>query len=97
MSLIQITPENIKDQANNVRKYKTEQENTMNRLRKIVYSLSDSWRGDAQEAFVIKFQSMESVYKKFSSVLEQYAALMDKAANEMQATDHSIKSMIQNI
>lgn len=97
MPLIQITPESIRSQANTVRKYKQNQEAVITKLRRIVYTLNDSWKGEAQDAFVAKFQSMDSVYRKFSEVLEQYAALMDKAANEMQSTDQNIKSMIRNI
>ena len=97
MPLIQISPENIKAQANNVRKYKRDQENNMNKLRKLIYSLDESWKGEAQDAFVAKFRSMEGIYKKFSDILEQYAKLMDKAANELQSTDQTIRNRIRNI
>lgn len=97
MSLIQITPENLRSQANAIRKCRYEQETNINKLKKLVYSLEDSWKGEAQDAFVIKFQSMDSVYRKLYDVLEQYANLMEKAANEMQSTDQNIKRMIQSI
>lgn len=97
MPLIQITPENLHRQATTVRKYKTDQENYMGKLRRLIYSLDESWKGEAQDAFVAKFQSMESVYKQFSQVLGQYADLMDKAANEIQNTDQNVKRMIQNV
>lgn len=97
MSLIQITPENLRSQANAIRKCRYEQETNINKLKKLVYSLEDGWKGEAQDAFVIKFQSMDSVYRKLYDVLEQYANLMEKAANEMQSTDQNIKRMIQSI
>ena len=97
MPLIQITPENLHKQANSIRKYKTDQETCMGKLRRLIYSLDESWKGDAQDAFVAKFQSMESVYKKFSDVLEQYAKLMDKAADDFSREDQNAKSMIRNI
>lgn len=97
MALIQVTPEILKSQANTVRKYKTDQEQTMQRIRNIVLSLNDSWKGEAQDAFVSKFQSMDQTYRKLSSVLESYSKLMDKAANELHATDQNLKNIIQNI
>lgn len=97
MALIQITPETLRGQANTVVKYKNEQQLTMQRIRNIVLSLEDSWKGEAQKAFVVKFQSMDQSYQKLSEVLEAYAKLMESAANEMQNIDQSLKNMIQRI
>jgi len=96
-SLIQISPENLKNHANKMRKYKRDQENYMNKIRRIVNDLDGNWKGDAQKAFVAKFQSMESVYKQFGDVLEQYADLADKAANEMQTVDNNIKRQLRSV
>ena len=96
-SIIQISPENLRNHANKMRKYKRDQENYMNKIRRIVNDLDGNWKGDAQKAFVAKFQSMESVYKQFGDVLEQYADLADKAANEMQTVDNNIKRQLQNV
>ena len=97
MALIQVTPETLKSQANTVRKYKTDQEQTMQKIRNLVLYLRDSWKGEAQDAFVAKFQSMDNIYRKLSEVLDAYAKLMDTAANELQETDQNIKNVIQNI
>ena len=97
MALIQITPETLRTQANTVRKYRTEQTQTMQRIKNLVFSLKDSWKGEAQEAFVTKFQLMDRTYNKLSEVLDSYARLMDTAANDMQTTDQNLKNMIQNI
>lgn len=97
MRLIQITPENLRSQANAIRKCRYEQETNINRIKKLVYSLEEDWKGEAQDAFVAKFQSMDSVYKRLYDVLEQYAKLMEKTANEMQSADQNIKRMIRSI
>ena len=97
MPLIQITPEALRTQAGTVRKYKDDQQQTMQEIRKLVLSLRDSWKGEAQDAFVAKFQSMDRTYRKLSEVLDSYARLMDTAANDLQTTDQDLKNMIQNI
>lgn len=97
MSLIQVTPETLHAEANTVRKYKTEQAQTMQEIKNLVMSLHESWKGEAQDAFVAKFQSMEYTYRKLSEVLEAYAKLMDTAANDFQQEDQNLKTMIQNI
>ena len=97
MTLIQITPESLRTQAAAVRKHKTDQTQTMQGIRNLVLSLSDSWKGEAQDAFVAKFQSMDHTYRKLAEVLDEYAKLMDTAASEMQATDQNMRNIIQNI
>ena len=97
MPLIEITPTGIREQANNIRKYKREQEGTMSKIERIVYSLNESWKGEAQDEFLRNFESKKSVYKRLSAVLEEYAALLDKAANEFSTSDQNAKRMIQNL
>ena len=97
MTIIQITPETLKVQAGTVRKYKMDQQQTMQQIKNLVLSLRESWKGEAQDAFVEKFQSMDKTYSKLSDVLEEYAKLMDKAADELQNTDQNLKIIIQNI
>ena len=97
MSLIQITPDSLRVQARTVRNYKVQQEQNIQRIRNIVLSLNDSWKGAAQDAFVAKFQSMDHTYRRFSDVLEEYAMLMETAANDFQNTDQNMRNLIQNI
>jgi len=97
MSLIQITPETLRTQARTVRNHKTQQEQTIQRIRNLVLSLNDSWKGVAQDAFVAKFQSMDQTYRRLSEVLEAYAKLMESAANDFQNTDQNLRNIIRNI
>jgi WXG100 family type VII secretion target len=97
MAVIQITPESIRAQAQTVLKYKSAHEQVIAQMRKLVLSFNESWKGEAQDAFVAKFQSMDSVYRKFAEVLEAYAKLMDTAATELQQEDQRLQTMIQRI
>ena len=97
MPLIQITPETLRVQAENIRKHNQDQEQTIKRLRNLVLSLCESWKGEAQDAFVAKFQSMDQTYRGLSEVLEGYAKLAITAADDFQNVDQNLKSMIQHI
>ena len=97
MALIQVTPDILRTQANTVRKYKSEQERNMVKIKNLVLSLRDSWKGEAQDAFVAKFLSMDYTYRRFYDVLEAYAKLMDTTADGFQNTDQNLRSIIQNI
>lgn len=95
MAIIQITPEVLNSKATEVRSLKSQHDETIAKLRSLVLSLNETWKGDAQEAFVAKFESMQSTFTSFSEMLEGYAKLMDTAARELQATDQTLKGTIQ--
>lgn len=95
--LTQITPELLRAQAGEVRKYKTEQDQIMKQLRKLILSLNEDWKGEAQNAFVEKFNSMDYALKDLKRVIEEYACLMETAAREAEEKDRCFSSMIQNI
>lgn len=95
MAIIQITPEVLNSKATEVRSLKSQHDETIAKLRSLVLSLNETWKGDAQNAFVAKFESMQSTFTSFSEMLEGYAKLMDTAARELQATDQALKGTIQ--
>lgn len=97
MSVIQVTPETLRNEADKLIKYKEQQEKEMNRLRVLVNSLSSQWRGEAQNAYVSKFNSMEYIYRNFAALLESYAKLMNSTASQMQQTDENLKKQINGI
>lgn len=68
----------------------------MTKLKNLIYALNEIWKGDAQDAFLAKYESMQSTFTNFSELLEGYAKLMDTAANELEATDQSLKTTMNN-
>ena len=71
-------------------------DDTMARLRSLILALNETWKGEAQAAFVAKFESMQSSFTSFSEMLEGYATLMDTAARELQNTDQGLKATMQS-
>jgi len=96
MAVIQVTPDLLTSRANDVRKYKAEHEQTMQRLGQLIMGLNETWKGSAQDAFVAKYQSMQSTFKNFSEMLEGYAKLMDTASRELRNTDQTLKGTMQS-
>ena len=93
MALIQVTPEVLNSKATEVRNLR---DDTMARLRSLILALNETWKGEAQAAFVAKFESMQSSFTSFSEMLEGYATLMDTAARELQNTDQGLKATMQS-
>ena len=96
MAIIQVTPEVLNSQANEVRSLRAQHDDTMAKLRSLVLALNETWKGEAQDAFVAKFESMQNSFTSFSEMLEGYAKLMDTAARELQNTDQTLKSTMQS-
>ena len=91
---IQITPELLRNEAKNVRRIKGDHDTQMNNLFRIVRALESNWKGKSQDAYVQNFESMKPVFDKFSKMLEEYAALMDLSAADMEAKDTELASKI---
>ena len=97
MSIIQVTPERLRSEADRLKKLKSQQESEMKRLRSLVNNLSGQWKGKAHNAFVSEFNSMQYSFRSFSSLLEAYADLMRSSANQLQQTDRNMKNQIHRI
>lgn len=96
MALIQVTPEVLRGKANDVRTYKSEHDEVMAKLKNLVYALNEVWKGEAQDAFVAKYESMQSTFNEFSVLIENYAKAMDASANQLEQTDAELKRSINN-
>lgn len=96
MAQIKVTAEVLNQKAAEVRGLKSQHDDVIAKMSNLVYGLNETWQGEAQSAFVAKFDSMKSTFTNFSELIEGYAKLMDVAAREYAAAESSIKSTIQN-
>jgi WXG100 family type VII secretion target len=90
MALIQVTPELLTGKANELRGLRSQHDENMAKMRTLIMGLNEIWKGDAQTAFVSKYESMQSTFTQFSQMIEDYAKLMDTAATKLQETDTSL-------
>lgn len=94
MPLIQMTPELLEGKAGEVRNLRAEHDQVMARIKTLVHALNEQWKGEAQTAFVAKFDSMDGTFKNFSEMLESYAQMMDASAKSMREFDHDLGANI---
>lgn len=95
-TVIQVTPEMLRGKAGEVRGYRSQHDDTMGKIKNLVYALNEIWKGQGQDAFLSQYENMQPVFTNFSELLETYAKLMDMAANDMEANDQAISSKIYN-
>ena len=96
MAVIKVSPDMLQSRASEVRGFRSDHEQTIQRLTNLINGLNDVWTGDAQNAFVERYRSMEATFKNFSEMLEGYAKLMDTAANQLRETDQSLKGTMNS-
>ena len=65
-------------------------------MKTLVHSLNEQWKGEAQDAFVAKFDSMQPTFTNFSEMLESYAKMMDTSAKTLREADQALKSSINS-
>lgn len=95
MAVIQMSPELLTSKASEVRSLRAQHDEAMGKLRTLILSLNEIWKGEAQEAFVANFESMQGTFTSFSESLEGYAKLMDTSAKAMRETDEQLKAAMQ--
>ncbi len=96
MAIIQVTPELLEAKAGEVRQLRAEHDEVMAKMKALVHALNETWKGEAQDAFVARFDGMQSTFTNFSEMLEAHAKLMDTSARTMRETDQTLKSSISN-
>lgn len=93
---IQVSPEMLKQKAKQVRDYKAEHDEVMNKMKTLIYGLNEVWKGDAQTALLQKYEGMQSTFANFSELIEAYAVLMDATAEGMRSEDQAAAARINN-
>ena len=96
MALIQVTPELLTGKANELRGLKGSHDEAMTKMLTLIMGLNEIWKGDAQAAYVAKYESMQPTFNNFSQMIEDYAKLMDTAAQKLQETDQALQSTMNS-
>ena len=96
MAQIQVSPDLLASKSNELRGLRAQHDEAMNKMRTLIMGLNEIWKGDAQDAFVAKYESMQNTFTNFSEMIEDYAKLMDTAAQKLQETDQSLQTTMNS-
>ncbi|OON96812.1 MAG: hypothetical protein ATN31_01595 [Candidatus Epulonipiscioides saccharophilum] len=92
--LIQVTSEELRERANEVRSQRTRNDEAIANIATLIRGLNEIWSGEAQVAFESKFHNMQGKFAEFSDHLERYSVMMDKSADELESKDKDLSSRI---
>lgn len=87
---IGLSPELLKARANEVRNLAAEYDATYTRLKSIVESLNEIWKGPSQQDMYNIFRESETSFKSVKSGLENYAVAMEYAVTSTVDTDQNV-------
>ena len=93
MARIQVTPELLREKSKEVRTLKEEHIATIQKLTTLVEGLGEIWQGDAQTAFLAKFQGMKGTFQQFEQMLEGYAVDLDTNASIYEQAEAQAKAV----
>ena len=96
-NLIKIIPESLKEEAANVRNIKASYSDIISRLNNLVYIMTESWQGEAQQAFTKRYQERQKDIKQLEEFMNQLSKEMDDIASRMQNTDTSLAAKIKKL
>lgn len=93
---IKITYEELKSRASTLRKLKSEHEAELKKMQGVQKTLSGVWEGDAYNAYVERQKQVNTVGNTLSTLLENFAQLMESSAELMKAEDKAAAAKIKN-
>ena len=94
---ILMTPETMRTQAAQIRKNAQKHTEIIQRMTNLVLTLDEVWTGEAQKAFLVKYQGMRAFFDSFDRALASFAEVMEQTAQRMEAADQAMKIKINSI
>lgn len=97
MTRLSVSPEQLRSSARELEQLRQQHLALMKELRILVMSLSDSWKGEAQEAFVNRFLAESKTMSQLDSTISGYISVVRKAADDAEATDRSLATRFRSM
>ena len=97
MKTFLITPSIMQSDASQMESLRQKDIETLKQLRILINGLSDSWKGEAQDALVAKFNERQADINEFLETMEDYITLVNTAASKAENLDARLRSMVYRI
>ena len=85
------SPEFLRKKAQEVRGVRGKIEHYLKQIRLLVGELSDLWQNGVQDSFISEMGSLRNSLRDYSELVEEYAALLDYAAAELESDPAAAK------
>lgn len=96
-TVIRVTPAELRSVASKVRAQAEDYSKQYNQLMTDVDSMAAAWKGKDNTAFTNRIKGFMTDFQKMRSVLDEYAAFLDQAAQTYQNTQDKIAEAAQRL
>lgn len=97
MALLDIFTTQVKNKANELARYRTEEEDIMRKIRILMNSLSEFWKGESMEALVANFNEKQVSMEEMLRLLQQFSDLANEAADKAVSIDQQLAGMLRAV
>ena len=97
MPVIQLTPENLRDEAEKLRKTAEINEDVLSRLDSAINGLAGNWEGDAYNAFKTSYESKRKTFEGFTLDMTNFVNYMKEFADVMENQEKLQTGAAQNL
>lgn len=97
MTEFTVAPEELRMRAGELEALRSQNRQLLKQMRILVMSLSESWQGEAQEAFVKSFLSRNKAFTDLDNVMGEYIALVRKAASDAEHADQTLLAEVNRL
>jgi hypothetical protein len=81
-----LTPEILKEKALDMRSIRSQYDYYVRKMNYLAEELQGLWTNDIQTSFLEELEKMQGTLRDFSNLTDEYAALLDMAAEELQTS-----------
>ena len=97
MALIKLTPELIREQAEQLVSNAEKNDQVIADLDSIVNGLLTGWEGPAQQAFTESYQTKRATFQSFTEIMRDFSKEVIKFADVMQNQEEMQKNRAQEL
>ena len=97
MSLIDIKSDAVRARAQEIEDLRQSDMETLGKVRALVLTLEEHWKGRSEEAFVNKYLSQQSNINEFYNTLLEFTNLLKNAADKADRIDIELLEFVNKI
>ncbi len=97
MSVLDIRTEAIRSRAQEIENIRQSDIEILGKIRTLVLTLDEIWKGQAEEAFVNKYLSQQASIDEFYNTLLEFTTLLRNAANRADSIDNELLGIVNRI
>jgi uncharacterized protein YukE len=83
---VQLSPLQLKEKALDMRSIRSQFDYYVSKMQYLIDDLDNLWQNDIQSSFIDEFEGMRGQLKDFSNLADEYATLLELAAQELETS-----------